>query len=67
MLQIPFLIICKCLLQGIIKNKNGQVPFENESYIEAGRIIAKEGIPSAVDALAIVKYATGKYSINQSK
>ncbi len=53
---------------GIIKNKNGQIPFTDEIYCEAGRIKAKDGAtPSAVDALAIIKHATGQYTIDQSK
>jgi len=53
---------------GIIKNKNGKVPFTDICYIEAGRIMAENNsVPSAIDALAIVKHATNKYTINQYK
>ena len=52
---------------GIIKNKNGKVPFKDASYSEAGRVTGSSWLPSAVDALAVVKHATGKYTITQTR
>jgi len=54
---------------GIVKNKTKEVEFSDIAYIEAGRIISKDGVPSAIDALAIVKHQTEpeKHAINQAK
>lgn len=53
----------------IIKNKNQRVLFENEILEAAGRVTEKayieRQVPSAVDALAIIKYSNGKYDIDQ--
>lgn len=53
----------------IIKNKNQNVLFENIIFEEAGKVTEKsyydEKTPSAVDALAIIKYLNGKYDIDQ--
>lgn len=52
----------------LIKGINNKVPFKGEIYKEAGRIITGSGqAPTALDALAIVKSANNKYTINQSK
>ena len=54
----------------IIKNKNQNVLFENIIFEEAGKVTDKsywtfKAAPSAVDALAIIKYLNGKYDIDQ--
>ena len=52
----------------LIKHLNGIIPFENEVFTEAGRIVCEEGAePTAVDALAIIKHANKKISISQIK
>lgn len=52
----------------LIKGINKKVYFENPYIIEAGRIVTSENnMPTALDALAIIKYANGKFTINQSK
>jgi len=52
----------------VIKDINNKIPLSNEIYREAGRIISDSSKkPSAVDALAIIKSANGKYEINQVK
>ena len=52
----------------LIKGINNKIQFKGEIYKEAGRIIAGSGqTPTALDALAIVKSANNKYTINQSK
>lgn len=53
----------------IIKNKNQKVLFENKILEEAGKVTEKSyydnKAPTAVDALAIIKYVNGKYDIDQ--
>lgn len=53
----------------IIKNKIGKIKFENEYFLEAGRISDstrnKSSIPNSADALTIIKYKLGKADINQ--
>lgn len=53
----------------IIKNKTGKIKFENEYFLEAGRITTltrqKNDVPSSVDALAIIKNKLGKLNISQ--
>ena len=52
----------------LIKGINNKNPFKSEIHKEAGRIITGSGqTPTALDALAIVKSANNKYTINQSK
>ena len=51
----------------VIKNKTGEIPFTNEIYEEAGRVLSEEGTPNAIDALAIIKHATGKILIDQER
>ena len=52
----------------LIKDINNKIPFTNEVYRQAGRIITSNNEePTAVDALAIIKYVNGKYDINQRK
>lgn len=53
----------------VVKNKTEKVLFEDEIYIEAGRVTENTRknnlVPSAVDALAISKSKLGKYEIEQ--
>lgn len=52
----------------LIKDINNIIPFTSEVYREAGRIISANGQgPTAIDALAIIKAANGKFEINQNK
>jgi len=52
----------------LIKDINNKIPFTSKEYREAGRIICDSSEnPTAVDALAIIKHANGKYTINQTK
>lgn len=52
----------------LIKDINNKIPFTSEAYRQAGRIVSSnDQKPTAVDALAIVKAANGKYAINQHK
>ena len=52
----------------LIKAINNKVAFKGEAYQEAGRIMTKSGqTPTALDALAIIKSANKKYTIEQFK
>lgn len=52
----------------LIKHLNDAIPFTNEIFTEAGRIVCEEGTePTAVDALAIIKHANRKQLISQTK
>ena len=51
----------------VIKNKTGEIPFTDDAYEEAGRVLSSSGTPNAIDALAIIKHANGKKLIDQSK
>lgn len=53
----------------VIKNKIGENQFNNNIYLEAGRVTEKtreqQLIPNSADALAIVSAKLGKYNIKQ--
>lgn len=53
----------------VIKNKIGETKFNNNIYLEAGRVTEttreQQLIPNSADALAIVSAKLGKYSIKQ--
>lgn len=53
----------------VIKNKIGETQFNNNIYLEAGRVTEKtreqQLIPNSADALAIVSAKLGKYNIKQ--
>lgn len=53
----------------VIKNKIGETQFNNNIYLEAGRVTEatreQQLIPNSADALAIVSAKLGKYSIKQ--
>lgn len=60
----------------LIKDINNKIPFTNEVYRQAGKVVSFANISTsdpkrieatAVDALAIIKYVNGKYDINQEK
>lgn len=52
----------------LIKDINNIIPFTSEVYRQAGRVISANGQgPTAIDALAIIKAANGKFEINQNK
>ena len=53
----------------IVKNKTNAIPFTEYEFKEAGRVQEKdrgtEAVPSAIDALMIIKHKLGKYKIVQ--
>ena len=53
----------------IIKNKTNTIPFKSDEFKEAGRVQEKDRgtdeVPSAIDALMIIKHKLGKYKIVQ--
>lgn len=52
----------------VLKDRNNKIPLKSELHREAGRIVSDSSTnPTAVDALAIVMSANGKYEINQAK
>ena len=53
----------------IVKNKTNAIPFTEYEFKESGRVQEKDrgtdAVPSAIDALMIIKHKLGKYKIVQ--